>query len=730
MYKLKRAAVKNEFSGSAVELLQSTTRQMMLAVLILVLVLQIFLAATFPSLFQWSLIPTTALILASCGLGIFLLERCYLAALIAWLIGVGAGILLAGITFQRAEILFLLAFLPFMAVITIGWTGGAAFGAGITALGVWLMGENGLLVFPVEYAWGIGLASLFGGIIGWSATNAMITGLEWSMYSYKQAWENLQETRQHRAQLSRLMKNLDQTHYQLERANTSLVAAWRAASEAERLKTEFVANVSHELRTPLNLIIGYSEIMALSPESYGGEPLPGAYRSDIHAIYNSARHLRDLVDDVLDLGRIENDRIILSREDVHPQDLIEEVCGMVRDYIGAKGIDFQVDTAKDLPVIRIDRLRIRQALLNLLVNAARFTDQGFIRLEVSQNQKELVFKVQDTGRGISEQDLPHIFDPFYTTGPGRESGQHAGSGLGLPISKKFIELHNGKIWVESALHHGATFTFTLPIENRADFYHLPRPSEYYLPGAQLRDSEKMVVVVSDDPLMVSMLQRHMGGFRFAAAESFTEGRQLAEQVKAVAMILPHGSLPEGQASPVPLIQIPFPSTRQAAAAMGAVDFLVKPVAAQQLLSALERIEQAADKPIGHILIADDDPELVRLFRRTLRARFPAQDILEAYNGEEALLRMKEELPDLILLDLFMPQGDGRSVISAMKQDARLAEIPVVIVSGEIWREGEARFPGALQAVQPGGFALVQMLNLLEVMLKSFSAGWEDLTAKN
>ncbi|HEY9076705.1 MAG TPA: ATP-binding protein [Anaerolineaceae bacterium] len=715
-----------DFGEGARDLLQSTVRLMIYLIGVFSIGLQIFLAATFPQFFQWKLVPVTAILLLACGVALWTLERIYLLSQVVWLLGMLIAICWACAAYQRAEVFFLLCLLPFVATITLNWQGGVL-SAGLILISVMVLRRWEIVpLLPQEYAWGIALGSLVMGCLGWASTSVMTTGLEWSIHSYKQAWENLQETRQHRAQLSRLMKNLDQTHYQLERANTALVAAVRAASEAERLKTEFVANVSHELRTPLNLIIGYSELMALSPESYGGEPLPGAYRSDIHSIYTSACHLRELVDDVLDLGRIENDRIVLSLEDVQPKELINEVVEMVQEYITAKGIDFRLEIQEDLPIISIDRLRIRQALLNLLVNAARFTDQGSICLEVWVEEGNILFGVRDTGRGIAPQDLPHVFDPFYTTGPGTEKIAHAGSGLGLPISKKFIELHNGKMNLESTLNQGTHIWFQTPIQANSMSKLELHSANYQLSNAQLREPGKIVIVAFDDPLLISMLQRHINGIQFIGARDVVEGIGLAENYKAIALISPQGQRDALQQCPVPVICIPYPSSQQEAARMGAAAFLVKPVSAQRLLEEFQRIKRTRLEVMKRVLVVDDDPEMVRLFRRILRAVFPPQDILEAYNGEEALRRLNLDEIDLVFLDLYMPQMDGRAVLNRMKLDPRLAKIPVVIVSGEIWREGDEAIGDPLSVLQPQGFTIIQLLNLVEAQIRTISANWDHI----
>ena len=240
---------------------------------------------------------------------------------------------------------------------------------------------------------------------------------------------------EHRAQLAQVLQDLDRAYYRLERTNAALVAAWRCR-RGQRLKSELATNLSHELRTPLNLIIGFCEMVGIPrPEKYGSVAIPGVYRSDLNAIYQNAQHLMALVNDVLDLARIDYGRLGLAREEVHVANLVREAVDMVREYVEAKGLQLVIVMAPDdLPSLWIDRLRVRQVLLNLLVNAARFTEQGSVRVGVAG--EEVVLSVEDTGRGIPAAELDHVFEEFTQVGPHQAQGWPSVPGLGLPISKK------------------------------------------------------------------------------------------------------------------------------------------------------------------------------------------------------------------------------------------------------------------------------------------------------
>jgi len=453
----------SDFAAPTHELLQSTRRAIVITLGAIYLLWHLVATVLWPGQLGASVWLITLFFVPICIIVLRLLPERPLAADIVWLLGL-AGLIAFGVfLFQRPEIAFLYALLPLMAVVTIGWPAGVLVEVLVVALVGWL--SRGLIVAPLPpaYVAGIAVGGAITGLLGWASAHTLSTVAQWSFFSFRQAQQHMEEAQRHRARLAVLVKDLDRAYYQLERANASLVVARKVAEEAERFKAEFVTNVSHELRTPLNLIIGFSEVIMTSPESYGVD-LPGPYRSDLNAIYRSAQHLLALVDDVLDLARMEAGKIALVRDEVDLTALVTEAADSMRDYIAAKGLELHVRVATDLPRLWIDRLRIRQVLLNLLVNAARFTERGWIGVEVSRQDDEVMLRIQDTGRGIPDQDLPKIFEEFRSTEQ-PVSAWHSGTGLGLPISKKFVELHHGRMGVESVAGQGATFWLTLPIQS-------------------------------------------------------------------------------------------------------------------------------------------------------------------------------------------------------------------------------------------------------------------------
>lgn len=706
-----------DFARSAAELMQSTARNLITAIGVLYLAWHMVATLVWPAQLgqgTWLVTPVVALTFA---LTCWLLPRRPLASQAVWQVGLAAAITMAVYVFGRPEIAFFYPLLPFMAMVTVGWQAGLVVEALVIAL-VWWLSRTSAQPLPVGYGWGVVVGGALTGMLGWASERTLLTVTHWSLYSFAEAQKKMEEARQQRAQLARVLKDLDQAYYRLQRANTALVAARKAAEEAERFKTEFVTNVSHELRTPLNLIVGFSEMMMTSPESYDGVQLPSPYRSDLNALYRSAKHLLALVDDVLDLARIEVGKIALARDEVDMGALVAEATDMVRDYIAAKGLELQVNVAPDLPKLWIDRLRIRQVLLNLLVNAARFTERGWIRVDVAQAGEEVLVRVTDTGRGIPPQDLPKIFEEFRTTEQ-PISTWHSGTGLGLPISKKFVELHHGRMGVESVYLQGTTFWFTLPCAPRLMARQELGRIEHTRPVMRLGASERIVVVVHEDERVARLLQRYLDGYRVVSATSVEEGVILAEELRALALVtdaeVPLSAPPED----ILIVRCPLPSGRRAAMALGADDFLVKPVSRQDLWAAIERL----GRPVQRVLIADDDPEIVRLFRRMLRTRVPPQGCLEAYNGEETLHLLQTEKPDVVLLDIMMPEVDGVGILEHMAADPALADIPVIVVSARGQDQASLPLPGTLQVIRSTGLQLGEIVRALEALFSVLAPGW-------
>jgi signal transduction histidine kinase len=286
---------------------------------------------------------------------------------------------------------------------------------------------------------------------------------EWAISSYRKERETKDQLFNTQQEIQRSFMRQKALAEQLQETNQELETARAAAIEAKNFRGQFLANMSHELRTPLNAIIGFSETMLNFPMMYDNQPLPDAYKTDLGQIYTSGKHLLQLINDILDLSKVDADKLDMEIEDVDLDPIFKGVLATAVGLVGDKPIKLKRDTESDLPHVRGDSLRIRQVILNLLSNAAKFSDEGAIILGARNDRNgEVTLWIKDSGIGIPPQEVDKIWEEFRQGTSGRKKGR-AGSGLGLAISRKLLNLMGGRIWVESTLGQGSTFYFTLPV---------------------------------------------------------------------------------------------------------------------------------------------------------------------------------------------------------------------------------------------------------------------------
>ncbi len=578
---------------------------------------------------------------------------------------------------------------------------------------VLLIARSGHVVAPGDVALPIAFI-LLAALTSWLSSRRLFTALQWALSMTLESRRNAEEARKRRAEVRGVLKSLDEAYARLERANEALIYAREAAEKAYRFKSEFVANVSHELRTPLNLIVGFSEMMATAPESYGGVALPSAYRGDVMAIYSSATHLADLINDVLDLSQIEAGRLPLSKEPADLAEVIRASAAMVRGLAEAKGLRLTVDLPAGLPLLRLDRTRIRQVLLNLLTNATRYTERGWIRIRAAVEGQEVQVSIEDSGRGIAADKIARAFEAFSRLD---EDEARQGSGLGLAVSKKFVELHGGMMWIESAMGRGTTVRFTLPIPDsgkEAELSLRRSAAPPRQPGAQ-----PAILVLHDDPYALTLLRRYVEGYEFVPAATLEEAAAIIRQAPPAAIIGDAAAV-EGCGriaqqlglSDLPLLACPLPSPRHVGALLGAADYLLKPVARDDLLAALSRLP----RPPQTVLVVDDDPGFTRLVARVLGASNGEALVLEASGGQEGLAAARSRRPDVVLLDLLMPEVSGYDLLAELKRDQALAGIPVIIMSARPAEQEAVPLLGELRLARGAGFSVTQLLQLVQGLL--------------
>lgn len=502
----------------------------------------------------------------------------------------------------------------------------------------------------------------------------------------------------------------------------------KLAEEANSLKSRFLSMVSHELRTPLNLIVGLSD-MLLQRREKGKRSLSllEPYRKDIEQIYASAQHLGRLIRDVLDLASSEVGQLRLANELLDLSETLEMVAATGRQLADEKGLAWR----DILPSIQLwvwgDRTRLRQAALNLVSNAVKFTSRGEVCLSVEIDQDRAIVQVRDTGLGIAKEEQAVIFDEFRRSEQAYARG-YGGLGLGLAITKRLVEMHGGEIGVESAGKegNGSMFYFTLPLIDPRSI----RGEKQLLP---LGLTERVLLLTNESgsgELLFDHLTKRgldVDLVKIDQAENWLlpllEKANLGAVVLDMAIVPTQGwrvlkTLKENPAtSAIPLL---FYSLTKDKGAMLELDYLTKPVSTTELSRTLENQKLVSNnqKKEKVFLIVDDDPATLEMHVRIVQSQLGAHQILRARNGREALEVMQQQRPDLVLLDLMMPELDGFGVLEAMREKEGTRNIPVIVLTGQILTEKEmARLNrGVATVLGKGLFSVEETLSHIDAAL--------------
>jgi len=549
---------------------------------------------------------------------------------------------------------------------------------------------------------------------------------EWVRDYYLRAQRAVEEVQARRAEVAQVLTELEHANRQLALANDRMAALRAVAEEVQKSKAAFVAKVSHEFRTPLNMIIGLIDLLMETPEVYG-ETLPPALFEDLKIVHRNCEHLSGMVNDVLDLSQAEAGRVTLRQERVDLTELVGAAVSVVSSFLERKHLALTLEIPSDLPSIYCDPTRIRQVVLNLISNAARFTERGGITVRAAQRDEWVTVSVADTGPGIAPEDAARIFEPFCqgTRGPWRDRG---GSGLGLAISKQFIELHGGRIWLESQPGQGAMFAFDLPISPpldplahpgrwmSEDWKWVERTSQPMLPRAPLKPR---VVVCDETGELASALTRYSEQAEIIGTSSLSQAIADIRHCPAHALLLNVG-LPDrlwhlaaearSAVADTLVVACSVSPRLDRARAAGASDYLVRPVTREKLWEAIRGV----GRPVRRVLLVDDDADVRQLLSRML-AIMPAEngqrtplEIAAAADGAEALDALHRDSPDLVLLDVVLPGMDGWQVLAQKQQDAALRDIPVIMVSAQD-RAEQPMVCEAIAAMLGGGLSSSQLL---------------------
>jgi PAS domain S-box-containing protein len=620
-----------------------------------------------------------------------------------------------------------------------------------------IIGQSHYDVFPLFRGWDaseidrrrqIYTACLAGnGAIGteeqWVRADGTIEWLRWEI----EAWTS------DAGEIGGLMMFVE-TVTESKQAARSLYDAKEVAEAANRAKSTFLANMSHELRTPLNAIIGYSEMLVEEAQDCGYLEIA----PDLEKIRSAGKHLLSLINDILDISKIEAGRMDLYIERFEIAHLVEDVQNTIRPMVEKNHNIFRVNLAPNLGSMTADLTKVQQSLFNLLSNAAKFTRQGQISIVVHREvfvddadsdspetdrrrpQSYIIFQVRDTGIGMTPEQMNNVFQAF-DQADASTTRQYGGTGLGLAITRHFCQMMGGEIQVQSQLGVGSTFTIRLPARVCAW-----RQREAIRPSVSPATAHpsstafgNLVLVIDDDPTVRDLIARRLKkeGFEIETAPTGREGLLRARELHPDAIILDvlmrdmngwsvlSALKGDPDLAEIPVIMSTILDDRNLGFTLGAADFLTKPIDNHRLSRLLSKYKKRKAKTrLPHqILIVEDDALLREMLRRMLETTH--WEIMEAENGREAIDLVQRQTPDLILLDLMLPEMDGFEFLNQLRQTPTGRSIPVIVVTAmELTAAEIDRLDGYVaQILQKGSYSRDELLHQIrDLLVESLVSG--------
>jgi signal transduction histidine kinase/CheY-like chemotaxis protein len=505
-----------------------------------------------------------------------------------------------------------------------------------------------------------------------------------------------------------MLTQIEKHEKEIQEVNEQLVQSEQRARAATQAKSHFLANMSHELRTPLNAIIGYSEMLQEEAQDSGQE----SFIPDLKKINRSGRHLLDLINDVLDLSKIEAGKMELYLETFDVPNLLEDVSTTVQLLVQKNSNTLEVRCPANLGAMRADMTKVRQSLFNLLSNASKFTKNGKITLEAARETSPtkanwIVFRVSDTGIGMTPEQQDRVFEAF-SQADSATARDFGGTGLGLTITKTFCRMMGGDVALTSEPGKGTTFTIRLPTEVREPKAESAAASES---SAAPNMEGRPVLVIDDDADTRQVLKRFLNrkGFPVESASSGEEGLRLARELHPMAIIL-DVMMPgmdgwavlstlksEEKLKDIPVVMLTIVDDKNLGYALGATDYLIKPVDRDRLIEILAKFRNVPP-PRSALVVDDEEPARKMLTQILEKERW---NVVQAENGLEALERIAKHRPDLILLDLVMPNMNGYQFLAELRTHEKWRSIPIIVVTAkDMSTEERLALDGYVEKVLP------------------------------